>query len=215
MCKEQMYNPYCMQGAQGPAGLQGPQGIQGVPGSQGIQGPTGAQGPQGMQGIPGKDANSSSKSYYASVYSLQPQTVQTNAALKLELVNYSSASGIDLSNAASTGEMKVLNHGAYFVEWAFDGILQAPFPSPVPAWSLGIYRNGSLLPGSVSGSFSISPDDICTHCSGNMIIELQANDIIKLVNTSTLPLNAVATMVGSSVPVAAARVNISSIEILP
>jgi Collagen triple helix repeat (20 copies) len=216
MCKESEMNWHrcCEEGPQGPAGQQGPQGVQGVPGQQGIPGQTGMQGPQGMQGLPGKDGVCDCTSVYASVYSLVSQVLPSLASPKLELVTSVSA-GIDLTSAPLTGEIKVLQHGIYVLNWGFDGLLDPPFPAPVPAWSLGLYKNGSLIPGSVSGSFSSSPDDICTHTSGSVIMEVMANDVIKLVNTSTLSLQAVSTMLGSLFPVAAAIINISMIKQLP
>lgn len=215
MCKEDMsYKPCCLQGPQGVPGLQGAQGIQGVPGPQGIDGQTGAQGPQGLQGAPGicnpsdcAGATSCCTQWYASVYSLAAQTVLSLGSAKLELVNATSA-GFDITSASATGEIKVVNHGIYYINWAVDGSISPPFPSPIPSWGFGIYRNGTLLPGSSSGSFNSSPDDVITHSSGDGVFELMAGDLLKLVNISNSSVNVVANPIGVSKPLAAARMTI-------
>lgn len=218
MCKDDMYDyKRCCGCSQGP---QGPQGIQGVPGAQGAVGAQGIQGPQGLQGPPGKDCSSSSSNpppspslAYLSVYSLKNQTLQPNSSPVLEGISINS-SDFDVSLANSTGEIKFLKHGIYLIDWNCDGVA-SQFNTPMPAWSLAIFKNNALIPNSVSGSFSMNPDDICTHNSGSFIIEILANDIVKIVNTSSNPLNIVSSINGSSVPVIAASLNIIMLKSLP
>jgi hypothetical protein len=125
----------------------------------------------------------------------------------MELIANTTAS-FDLSMTPITGAITCLKSGIYLVNWGVDGLLTPPYSSPVPAWSFGIYQNGVLLPGTTSGSFSVTSDDICTHDSGVSIITVQAGDVIQLINTSVNSFSATATVFGSSVPVAAARVNL-------
>lgn len=204
-------------GPPGPIGPQGQTGQNGLPGPMGPQGPQGIAGPQGLQGlqgVPGQDC--SCESAYLSIYSLTDQTsISPNGSPFMELVNSNSgASDWDISLAPSTGEVKVMKHGIYTVQWGFDGRLAPPYPFPVPSWSLGIFRNGVLLPGSTSGGFSITPDDLIVHNSADFIIELFANDVIKMVNTSKLPLDGLTSPTGTNAPVAVARLNLTKLKSL-
>ena len=90
-----------------------------------------------------------------------------------------------------------------------------PYPDPVPAWAFGVYRNGLLLPGSVAASFSITPDDLVVHDSSSFIVELFANDVIKLVNVSALPVNVLSAPNGVIVPSISARLNLTLVKLLP
>lgn len=206
------------QGQQGPMGPQGASGSNGQMGAQGPQGPQGipgAQGSQGIQGVPGKDcADSCCTRWYAECYSLKAQTI---ASLGTPILEFSPIVSVafDVSMAAISGEIKVLKHGIYFVNWGVDGGLTPPFPFPVPSWAFGVYRNGVLLPSSTSGSFTSSPDDVTTHCSADFEVELMAGDIIKLVNISSLPINVVSSPLGVLFPIAAARINIFQLVGLP
>jgi collagen triple helix repeat protein len=198
------------QGIPGPSGIQGPAGPQGTAGAAGPAGPTGATGPQGPQGPAGSGIVN-----YLSLYSVTNQTVAPNGSPFLEAINSVVAAGFDISLASANGIVKVLNHGIYSIDWSFDGLLAPPYPAPVPGWSLGIYRNGTLLPGSTSGAFSISPDEFVVHTSGSLVLELFANDSLKIVNTSTQNLLAQATYPGTVVPVAAVGLNLVQLVALP
>jgi hypothetical protein len=217
MCDDNMNCCCCLQGPQGVQGLQGAQGIQGVPGAQGIPGQNGVQGVQGLQGPMGTPGtNATLNSAYLSVYSLTNQTLAPGASPLLEAVNQvSAATDFDISQASISGQVKVINHGIYSMAWGFDGLLTPPYPFPVPGWSLGVYRNGLLLPGSTAAAFSISPDEFTVHTSSDGIFEFMAGDILKLVNTSTSSINAVSTFLGSNVPVAAASLSIVLLKALP
>ncbi len=121
----------------------------------------------------------------------------------------------DITNAALTGEIKILTHGLYSLNWGFDGLLAPPYPFPVPAWGLGIYLNGVLVPGTTSGSCSITPDEIVTHTSGGYILELNVNDVIKLVSLCSLPIQAVSTPFGLVSPIMSTRINMTMVKKLP
>jgi hypothetical protein len=204
-------------GPQGAPGPQGPAGVDGQMGPQGLQGIIGSMGPQGLQGlqgIPGKDCEKDCcHADYLTIYSDMNQIVPAASSPVLNTVAIGTTA-FDTSLASSTGEVKVLKHGIYFVNWGFDGLLTPPYPSPIPGWSLGIYKNGVLVPSSTSGAFSITPDDLCIHISADFIAELFVGDVLKIVNLSTSSINAVATFTGSTIPVAAARMNINLIKAL-
>lgn len=201
----------CPPGPQGPVGPQGavgPQGNAGMPGPQGLaglQGPVGSQGPQGpccpLTGT------------YTSIYSLLNQTLLPGMNATFELVSQTTAS-FDLSMTAITGAVTCLKSGIYLVNWDVVGLLTPPYPSPVPAWSFGLYNNGVLAGSSTSAAFSISPDDRATHNSAAFIIQIMAGDVITLKNTSTMSISANATILGSTVPIAATRLNLVLLTVL-
>lgn len=201
-------------GLNGSTGSQGPKGDQGNQGPQGPQGIAGQQGIQGLQGIAGE--NCECNTAFLSIYSLEDQTINSIQSAFMELVNInSSATDFDITLAPTSGEVTILKHGVYDIEWGFDGKLTPPYPFPVPAWALGIYRNGILIPGSVSGSFSITPDDLVVHDSAEFMLEFFAGDVIKLVNIGTMAVNAVATTAGVLFPIASVRLNILKVKSMP
>ena len=244
MCKEEMHERKCcgcygpqgpqgvpgkqglqgLQGVEGAAGAQGIQGVQGIMGEAGAQGPVGPVGPtgemgpegvQGIQGIPGKDCERDCcDSAYLSVYSLVDQSLPSLAACKFEMAGPTSLD-FDLVNAPITGEIKVLTHGLYIINWSFDGLLAPPYPFPVPAWGLGVYLNGVLVPGTTSGSCSITPDEIVTNANGGFVMELAVNDVIALKNICVAAIQGVSAPYGLVAPIVSARMNINMIKKLP
>ena len=203
MCKEDMnwhrdYNHCCQEGPQGPMGPQGPQGIQGVPGAQGATGPQGIQGPQGLQGPkgdPGKDCDCSNSEccqrVYINLFSESDQNLNAFGAgsdfAKLDKVGVMTPD-FDISLAASQGIVKFLKAGVYQIGWDADGMLSAPFPSPVPSWGLGMWLNGSFIPGSAIAGFSQSPDDDATALAAIFNVNISAGDVIQIRNVSTSPI---------------------------
>lgn len=195
-------------GPQGPQGIQGPVGPQGPTGLTGPTGPQGLVGPQGIQGEIGPQGPCCPLTgTYTSLYSLTDQILVPGASPFYEFVSATTAS-FDLTNAATTGEIVVLKAGVYLVNWGIDGILTPPFPGPVPAWAFGIYVNNVLSGGSTSGSFSDSPNDICTHNSAVFIIPLNVGDVVKVVNLTIQDFTCTANPFGATAPVAAARINL-------
>ncbi len=181
----------CVEGPPGPRGIQGEQGVMGQPGPQGIIGPTGPEGPRGLQGPkgdPGKDCDCTQTGVhpaYLNLFSNLDQNLDANGGAvdyaKLESVN-AFTSDFDFSNASINGDVKVLTSGTYVISIFVDGRLQAPFPSPVPSWGIGLYKNGVLVPGSSVAGFSQSPDDDAISMSKKVIIDVAVNDMFKLRN---------------------------------
>lgn len=169
---------------------------------------------QGIQGVPGQDCACTTA--YLSIFTLTDQTIPSLSSPTLEQLNITSGSAdFDISNAATTGEVKVMNHGVYLLSWAVDGKLTPPYPFPVPAWSFEIYRNGVGIVGTSSAAFSITPDDLVVHDSADAILELFAGDVLKIVNTSTLSVNVVSNPVGSLITISSVRFNLNLIKPLP
>jgi hypothetical protein len=221
MCKDET-NRCCDQGPQGVPGLQGPQGIQGVPGIQGIPGQTGAQGPQGLQGEPGKDCDCTGANLpYANIYASAAQIVQPyNAgavadAVLLDSQNEVSASDFDLTNKNINGDIKFLKHGIYKLSWVLQARIATPVPVPVPSWSFGVWLNGVLVPGSIYSGFTQAPGDDACHSSAELIIEVKANDMLRLRNTSISLVNLNPNVTGSVFPITIASINIDCLKLLP
>lgn len=232
----------CEQGPQGPAGLQGPQGVQGVPGQQGAQGipgPTGMQGnpgpqgpkgdvgavgpmgPQGPKGDVGPQGppGTGSVEPYANVYASIAQVVGPFGAINdmvlLDKQNAVSSGDFDLSLMGVDGSVKFLKHGIYHIQWQLQARITAPVPNPVPSWSFGFWLNGVLVPGSIYSGFTQAPGDDACHSTGDIIIEVQANDVLKLRNTSVSSVNLNPNVTGSVFPITIASVNIEGLKQLP
>jgi hypothetical protein len=224
MCKDDMkyWHPCCEQGPQGPAGQQGPQGIQGVPGAQGIPGSTGMQGPQGLQGPPGKDCDCSQTGVclrYANVYASVAQVIQPQGnpadMVLFDKQNAVSSGDFDLSLMGTTGDVKFLKHGIYHLQWQLQARIVPPVPSPVPSWSFGFYINSVLVPGSIYSGFTQAPGDDACHSTGDVIIEVHANDTLRLRNTSVSAVNLNPNVTGSVFPITIASINIECLHALP
>jgi len=221
MCDEYHKMRCCLQGPQGPAGLQGPQGIQGVPGAQGIPGPSGAQGPQGMQGEPGKDCDCSGSSAFlpfANLFASVPEVIGPSGSATDKVLfdkqNEVSAGDFDLTQANISGGVQFLKHGIYRISWLLQARIVPPVPEPVPSWSFGLWMNGVLVPGSIYSGYTQAPGDDACHSTGDVIIEVQANDVLKLRNTSVSAVNLNPAVTGSIFPITIASLNIVCVRAL-
>ena len=222
MCKDDMnMNSCCLQGPQGVPGVQGPQGIQGVPGAQGAQGMQGVQGQQGIQGVPGKDCDCSQSgacNRFANVYASIAQVIgayntPTDTVI-LDKQNSVSSGDFDLTQMGITGDVKFLKHGIYHIQWQLQARVTSPVPNPVPSWSFGFWLNGILVPGSIYSGFTQAPGDDACHSTGDIIIEVKANDILRLRNTSISSVNLNPNVTGSVFPITIASINIECLQAL-
>lgn len=227
MCKDNQDKSYCccVQGPQGVPGLQGEQGIQGVPGSQGIMGPQGVQGIQGLQGPKGDngicDCPDIGNLPYANIYASFTQTVQPfNSPAIADQVLFdqqnavSSSADFDLSQMTVSGDIKFLKHGVYHVQWQLQARIAPPMPVPVPSWSFGFWLNGILVPGSIYSGFTQAPGDDACHSTGDVIIEIKANDLLRLRNTSSSIVALNPSVTGSVFPITIASINIECLKVL-
>ncbi len=225
MCREDHKDDHknwcCLQGPQGVPGPQGPQGVQGVSGVQGIPGQTGAQGPQGMQGEPGKDCDCSQTSAcmrYANVYASAPEVLSAFGAgsdmVLFDKQNLVSAGDFDLSQVNVTGDVKFLKHGVYHISWQVQAKIVPPIPTPVPSWSFGLWLNGVLVPGSIASGFLQAPSDDAAHSSGEVIIEVAANDLLVLRSASLNQVLLNPNITGSAFPITPASLNIECVRSL-
>lgn len=212
----------CKEGPQGVPGLQGPQGIQGVPGAQGAMGLMGLQGPQGLQGAPGKDCDPRPPhedcccQSYANVYANPPQLLQPFGqpadAVLFQGQNAVSAGHFDLSMMGVDGSVRFLKAGVYYINWGAEAKVEPPVPSPTPSFSFGLWLNGVIVPGSTLSGYTQAPNDDTLHISGEVIIPVQANDVLKLRNASSLVVNMNPNTIGIQFPVTVASLNISCVK---
>ncbi len=190
------------QGAVGPQGIQGLQGIAGVAGAQGIMGP---QGLQGIQGIAGSCVNcmSSGSPEFAEVYSSKAQSLTASPGLNMPgqavlLENTVFAtSNIDVSQAAVTGKITINLAGWYDVATGLCGALN-PIPSPLPVWTLSIFNNGIIVPGSTFANMTLSPEQQSNEIVADVFVHFNVGDVLTLNNTSTNPIALTAPTLGTN-----------------
>jgi hypothetical protein len=130
-------------------------------------------------------------------------------------MNAVSAANFDTSAMGTSGVIKFLTHGVYHIAWQLQGRIQPPVPEPVPSWSFGFYLNGVLVPGSIYSGFTQAPGDDACHSTGDVIIEVKANDLLQLRNTSISIVNLNPNVNGSVFPITIASVNIECVKVLP
>lgn len=202
----------CPPGPQGPTGLQGAPGTDGPPGAQGPLGSDGIIGPQGPEGLQGPKGPQGPccpqpPGVFVSLYSLMDQSIAPGSNALIELTSETTAA-FDITMAPLTGEVKVLKSGIYLVNWALDGTLAAPFPTPFPGFTFAFAVNGVPNLSASTGPFSISDIDMETHSSGVSVIHLTAGDVISLLNVSTSTVDTSSTLVGSTIPVSPINLNV-------
>jgi hypothetical protein len=204
--------------------LQGEQGIQGVPGAQGIPGPQGVQGVQGLQGPAGKDCNGEHRDCccetWCNVYAAPPQTLQPfgNAGdtVLFQFQNAVTAADFDLSMMAINGEVRFLKAGIYYINWGAESRVQAPIPTPTPSFSFGLWldANPNPIPGSTLSGYTQAPNDDTLHISGEVTIQVNANQVLKLRNASSLIVEMNPNTIGIQFPVTVASLNIHCLKAL-
>jgi hypothetical protein len=216
-------NCCCIQGPQGVHGLMGPQGPQGVPGVQGAMGSQGVQGVQGLQGPAGGSTPVVPVQLpYANVYAAVAQTIAPyNAPAVADQVLFNSQNSVsaaldfDLSQMNINGDIKFLKHGIYHLAWQLQARISPPLPQPVPSWSFGFWLTGVLVPGSIYSGYTSSPNDDAAHSTGDVIIEVKANDTLRLRNTSISAVSLNPNITGSVFPITIASINIECLQLLP
>ncbi len=216
MCKDEDHKKdccCCIQGPQGVPGLQGEQGIQGVPGAQGVMGPQGVQGVQGLQGPAGvcnpEDCHGHGHDCHcceswANIWAIPPQTLGAFGAatdsVLFQFQNEVTAADFDLSMMNVNGDVKFLKAGVYRIGYIAEAKVLPPLPSPTPSFAFGMWRNGLLVPGSVISGFTQAPDDDTLQVNGDIIIQISANDVLRLRNASSNSLSMTPNTVGLAFP---------------
>lgn len=225
MCKEDSYKSNCcccVQGPQGVPGLQGEQGIQGVAGPQGIMGPQGVQGVQGLQGPAGvcnpEDCQGlvNACASYLNVFAIPPQFLgafgSSTDTVLFQSTNASSAADFDTTAMSTTGAIKFLKGGVYSIRWGAEARVHPPIPTPVPSFSFGLWMNGVAIPGSVLSGYTQAPDDDTLSITSGVMINVNANDELKLRNAASFAVDMDPNTVGIAFPVSVATLNISCLK---
>ena len=225
MCKDCEENKRdcccCLQGPQGIPGLQGPQGIQGVPGAQGIPGQDGMQGTQGLQGPPGicegcDDNRCDCCESYASIWAQPPQTLAPNGvvadAVKFQFQNAVTAADFDLSMMAIDGSVKFLKSGTYSIAFSAQAKVAQPVPDPVPSFSFALWKSGILIPGTTISGYTQAPGDDTLQITGEVMVDVVANEVIKLRNASSVSVDMTPNTIGVLFLVTVANMNIHCIK---
>jgi hypothetical protein len=188
----------CPPGPQGTPGIQGIQGVPGAQGNTGLQGSTGLQGNTGPQGPCCQ--NPVGQVSVLSAFSTTDQAIPSLGVCLFENLNVVTASAFDTSQIGITGEITFLKSGNYLLSWTAEGQLTPPFPSPVPAWSLSFYLDGVPVPGSCFSGYTLFPAELTDNTGGTTVFQVNAGQVLKLLNTSTLPISLVSSTPGSLLP---------------
>ncbi|MBX9923867.1 MAG: hypothetical protein K2Y01_07125 [Rhabdochlamydiaceae bacterium] len=191
----------------GPQGPQGPQGSQ-VTGPQGIQGPPGIQGAIGPQGPCCQ--NQSGLVSVLNAYSTSDQILDSLQVCLFEHTNVVTSTSFDASQLSTTGEITFLKSGNYLLSWTAEGQLTPPFPSPVPAWSLSFLLDGVPVPGSCFSGYTLYPVELTDNTGGTVVVFVNAGQVLKLVNSSTLSISLISTVPGSLFPETSVSIVIQS-----
>lgn len=218
-----LQGPQGVDGPVGPVGPAGPVGPQGVPGQNGLQGqpgqpgqngaqgpmgPQGAQGLQGIQGVPGDCVQCEPKALvveFAEVFSALAQVLAPapgpnlpGQVVTLENTLFSTP-GIDVSQAAINGKVIINRAGWYDIYTGICGFLN-PIASPLPCWTLSLFKNGVYVPGSTFANQTLSPEQKSNQIVADVFVHCLAGDVLELANTSTAVVNMAAPTLGTFAP---------------
>lgn len=200
----------------GPAGQPGPRGSEGAPGQDGLQGPRGVQGPVGEQGQKGDCVECRchcDEPEFAEVYSSVPQTLAASpgpllAGQVVILENtIFSTSNIDVSQASVNGKLIINKAGWYDVYTGICGYLN-PIASPLPCWTLSLFKNGGYVAGSTFANQTISPEQKSNEIVADVFVHFDKGDMLELANTSDAVVNMAAPTLGTFAPANSAYLKI-------
>lgn len=198
-------------------GEQGPQGIQGPRGQDGLQGPQGMQGPQGIAGTcvncfdhkpcvcPDPE--------FAEVFSTSTQDLAASPGFNMpgQIVilenSIFATANIDISQAAINGKIIINRAGWYDVSTGMCGSLN-PIVSPLPVWTLSLFKNGVIVPGSTFANMTLSPEQKANEIVADVFVHCNVGDVIELSNTSTAPVVLTAPSLGTYAQTSSAYVKV-------
>lgn len=206
---------HCCPGPQGPMG---PRGMEGPPGQDGltVQGPRGPQGPAGEQGPKGDCVECPCKGdepEFAEVFSITPQNLAAslapNAAGQVVILEKTvfATPNIDISQAGVTGKIVINRAGWYDVATGICGSLN-PVASPLPCWTLSLFKNGVYVPGSTFANQTISPEQKANEIVADVFVHFDIGDVLELANTSVASVNMAAPVLGTNSPASSAYLKI-------
>jgi hypothetical protein len=126
--------------------------------------------------------------------------------------NAVAAADFDLSQMSVDGSVKFLKSGVYRINYGAEAKVSQPIPTPVPSFSFGLWKNGVLVPGSTISGYTQAPGDDTLQITGEVMIVIAANDIIKLRNASSNGIDMTPNTVGIVFPVTVATLNINCLK---
>jgi hypothetical protein len=138
----------------------------------------------GSQPHPAKD-----QPEFAEVYSTVNQTLTASPGTNLagQVVNLEntivSTANIDVSMAAAQGKVTINKAGWYDVATGICASLN-PIASPLPVWSLSLFKNGVIVPGSTFSNMTISPVQQANEIVADVFVHCAVGDVLTLANTS-------------------------------
>lgn len=140
---------------------------------------------------------------FAEVYSQVSQSLSPSLGanlpgqiVALEKLVYAT-SNIDVSEAGSTGKIKIKKSGWYDVATGICGALN-PVGSPLACWTLSLFVNGVYVPGSTFANQTISPEQKANEIVADVFVHLNAGDYVQLANTSSTSVEMAAPTLGTN-----------------
>jgi len=135
-----------------------------------------------------------------------------NDSVLFQFQNAVSAADFDFSMMAIDGSIKFLKAGAYSIAYGAEAKVSQPIPVPVPSFSFGMWKNGVLIPGSTISGYTQAPGDDTIQVNGQVIIDVSANDVVKLRNASSNGVDMTPNTIGIDFPVTVATMNIHCVK---
>jgi len=146
---------------------------------------------------------------YAEVYSNAAQTLTAspgpNMAGQTVLLEKTivATSNLDVSQAAATGKITINRAGWYDVATGMCGALN-PIPAPLPVWTLSLFVNGTIVPGSTFANMTLSPEQQANEIVADVYVHFNKGDVLQLANTSSNQIILTAPMLGTNAQVSSA-----------
>ncbi len=122
-----------------------------------------------------------------------------------------STPNIDVSQAALSGKIIINKAGWYDIYTGMCGALN-PIASPLPVWTLSLFKNGILVPGSTFANMTLSPEQKSNQVVADVFVHCNAGDFIELANTSTSPVDLTAPTLGTNAPTNSAYLKVILLE---
>lgn len=147
----------------------------------------------------------------ANFFSISSQPVVAGAAARFDLQNINRH--ISLSNDGLTATVE--HSGTYAVAVIATGSLATLAGQTVGPWSVGLYHNGNLVPGSVAAAHSGSDgaDNLMTlTTTSNVIINALKGDVFQVRNTTSSQIELIGTVSGGAVQNTSISINIHQIR---
>lgn len=148
---------------------------------------------------------------FGSFFSISSQPLNLNDPVKFDLDNSEKNMGI------SSDRKTVIIHrqGQYLITFTATGSLSSSGTQEVGPWSLGLYRNGGLIVGTVAGSTSGTDAEDTLDARtivGQTIISAIVGDQLQVRSTTTLPISIIGTVSGGPHQNTSVSMNVVQIE---